>query len=86
MNFGGHNYISGATVIAIGGFIMVGGITGNLAPMFAALFAPRYLDVTDTNGQTPLTQSTATKITNDFINNIINELPLGPIKNLWNAL
>jgi hypothetical protein len=53
--FSGHSYITGTILIAVGAFGIFGSLSGNLAPMIAALFAPQYLDATqganNTNAQ-----------------------------------
>lgn len=46
---GQYKYAIGITMIAVGIFGMIGSLTGNLAPMIAALFAPEYLVAPNNN-------------------------------------
>lgn len=40
---GGAKALTGVGFVAVGGLFVWGGVTGRLAPMLAALFAPQYL-------------------------------------------
>lgn len=38
-----HPYAVGVAFIAVGSLVTIGGVSGNLAPMIGALFAPSYV-------------------------------------------
>lgn len=48
-----HQYVVGITLTVVGVFGVLGSLTGNLAPMIAALFAPQYIQAASGSNSAP---------------------------------
>lgn len=79
-----HPYIVGISLVVIGGFSLVGSITGTLPSMLAALFVPNAL--VDKSGNTPAPPNPITSVTKLgyglATGGIVGGNPLTNIKNM----
>jgi len=60
------NYVVGLAFMTVGALVTIGGVTGRLAVMIGALFAPSYLVSQTGTGDNPL-QSIATSETQNIL-------------------